>query len=697
MSLEKQQFAFGGFVLDANERVLLRSGTPVSITPKTFQLLLVLVENHGHIVEKEKLMEDVWAGSFVEESNLTFTIRQLRKVLGDEIQQPSFVETIPRRGYRFIADVEESSKNSAGKTPARPDETMIALWRTRPIMVVIVLALLGAAALLIWREKSVSDTGLDTGSGPPLKFETIASSDTPMTAAISPDGNYVAYSRTTNGRQGLWLRQLSSGVNIEIIPPEDGIIYNGLEFSAGGEYIYFSHRLRSEPARIGRVSILGGMPNVDILNNVDGAFSVSPDDHLISFRRYTPQKRTLLIANSDGSDEREIYQTDKTFTDNVFSPDGKTIAFASGQSDTGERDFSVYTIGLGDKIVKPATDFKWVHVRGVAWLPDQSGLLVTASYQAGGPSQLWRISLSDGSTTRVLTSETGFVSISAAKDLKGILLTQVSRTSSLYLAPSARLGNPIPIVEASDGLDWTPNGGLVYSSPSVGNRDIWLLSSDKMSQKQLTTESSIDFDPVISPDGRYVVFVSDRAGKFDLWRIDADGNQPFQLTNGDGEQEPVFTADGKFVVYSSMKDVTLWKVPIEGGEPVQIYNNRAYRVSISPDGTKFAHFSRVDGESKILIRTLENGQILQEFDPVKDMFIGSDIIWSSDGKTLFYSADDSNHVSNLWKQPIRGGEPEKLTNYTSGEIFYFDFSPDDYELAMVRGEWKYEAVLLRGL
>lgn len=97
-----------------------------------------------------------------------------------------------------------------------------------------------------------------------------------------------------------------------------------------------------------------------------------------------------------------------------------------------------------------------------------------------------------------------------------------------------------------------------------------------------------------------------------------------------------------------------------------------------------------------MIRSLDDSQVLQAFDPVKDMFVGGDVVWSNDGKALFYAADDSNKVSNLWKQLTRGGPPERITNYTSGEIFYFDFSPDESELALVRGEWKYDAVLLRG-
>jgi DNA-binding winged helix-turn-helix (wHTH) protein len=79
MSLETHYFEFGEFLLDAGEKVLLRQGKPVQITPKVFQMLLVLIENHGRIVEKNKLMELVWTDSFVEESNLTFTMRQLTK------------------------------------------------------------------------------------------------------------------------------------------------------------------------------------------------------------------------------------------------------------------------------------------------------------------------------------------------------------------------------------------------------------------------------------------------------------------------------------------------------------------------------------------------------------------------------------------------------------------------------------------
>jgi DNA-binding winged helix-turn-helix (wHTH) protein/TolB-like protein len=105
MSLETHKFEFGDFLLDAKEFVLLRKGEPVSVTPKAFQLLVTLVENHGHLIEKDKLMSAVWEGSFVEEGNIAVWVRYLRKALGDDTQKPRFIETVPKRGYRFIAEV----------------------------------------------------------------------------------------------------------------------------------------------------------------------------------------------------------------------------------------------------------------------------------------------------------------------------------------------------------------------------------------------------------------------------------------------------------------------------------------------------------------------------------------------------------------------------------------------------------------
>src|SRR6185295_1126247 len=119
-------YRFGDFTLDIDQRVLLREGKPLALTPKVFDTLLILVENSGQIVEKEELMRRLWPNTFVEEGNLTVNIQQLRKSLSDDARDPRYVATIARRGYRFIADVEAilGDKTPAGGQSVRSFETL---------------------------------------------------------------------------------------------------------------------------------------------------------------------------------------------------------------------------------------------------------------------------------------------------------------------------------------------------------------------------------------------------------------------------------------------------------------------------------------------------------------------------------------------------------------------------------------------
>src|SRR6476646_637467 len=104
-----QLYEFGPFRLDATEHTLLRDGRPVPLRPKVFDILLVLIENRGHLVGKEQLMSSVWTEQFVEEGNINKNISMLRQVLGESDGGHKFIETIPKRGYRFVADVRDVS------------------------------------------------------------------------------------------------------------------------------------------------------------------------------------------------------------------------------------------------------------------------------------------------------------------------------------------------------------------------------------------------------------------------------------------------------------------------------------------------------------------------------------------------------------------------------------------------------------
>ena len=125
MSLKNNSFQCGHFVFDAEEGVLSRDGKPMPVPPRALKLLSVLVENSGRIVEKQELMRRVWEDAFVEEGNITYTIRLLRKTLADERQSPRYIETVPKRGYRFIAEINEVgvTSNNGHSTIEQPVPT----------------------------------------------------------------------------------------------------------------------------------------------------------------------------------------------------------------------------------------------------------------------------------------------------------------------------------------------------------------------------------------------------------------------------------------------------------------------------------------------------------------------------------------------------------------------------------------------
>lgn len=118
----KHLYEFGLFRLDAGERLLLREGESISLTPKSFDLLLALVEHHGHLLEKDELMKLIWPDTFVEEANLPYNISLIRKALGDGENGQKYIETVPRRGYRFVAGVREIGQESEGPGQERQPE-----------------------------------------------------------------------------------------------------------------------------------------------------------------------------------------------------------------------------------------------------------------------------------------------------------------------------------------------------------------------------------------------------------------------------------------------------------------------------------------------------------------------------------------------------------------------------------------------
>jgi Tol biopolymer transport system component len=239
------------------------------------------------------------------------------------------------------------------------------------------------------------------------------------------------------------------------------------------------------------------------------------------------------------------------------------------------------------------------------------------------------------------------------------------------------------------GLAWTPEGRLVYSSYASGDLNIWGVAADGSNPKQITAGKGYDSEPSVSPDGRTIVFCSRRTGSMNIWRMDVDGGNLRQLSSGDSDFLPEISSDGKWVVYESFRSggTGLQKVPIEGGKPIQLNDEPSFLPVISPDGKYIAY--RFKGEKpRIGIIPFNGGKPTKVFDDTGGWFQ-----WSPDGTALDY-VDVQRGVANIWRQPIVGGPPRKVTDFTQDRIFWFAYSRDGKQLALARGTQPSDVVMI---
>ena len=709
MLLANSHYRFGDFIVDTDQKVLLRQGKALPLTPKLFETLLILVENSGRIVQKEQFMQRLWPHTFVEEANLTSNIQQLRKSLGDNARQPHYIETVTKRGYRFIADVQrvETVNNGVDDSAPRVDTSLTAIPATvtdrRRLNRKVVIALATAALVVMsggfvfWRFFKASSKNLgDLVANLPLKIERLTDSGQSSNAAISPDGKYVAYTQMFKGRYSIWIRQLTTNTNTEIVSPSDNII--GMAFSHSGEYLYF---VKGDPSALYRVSLSGDVP-IKILERLEGKFSLSPDDSRIAFIRVSTnsngqQEHALMIANSDGTNESKLLarQYPDKLDAPVWSPDGESIVCAYGNSAGGSQGVSLVEIRAVDGSTRELSSEKFFNIAKIAWLPQKTGLIMTAGKKPEGYRQLWRVSYPSLQFTEITAGLSSFSDLSLTRNGDKVVASQSTRAFDLWVGATHESENLKKVTAVMDKFCWTPDGRLVYSLNTIGNVDLWVMRPDGQEQKQLTLNSATNDAPTVTSDSRYIVFISNRTGAFQVWRMLIDGSDPVSLTNGGGKNFPAISPDGKWVLYNTTDDWQLWRVSIDGGEPTRLSDSYALFPSISPDGKMIACLGRNDSKAVLRILSFEGGRPLKTFDLAAPTFSSNRIQWTRDGKAVIYGTEHDG-VTSLFRQPLSGGEPAVVMKFDD-EVADFSYSHDGQSLGVARGGWQHDIVLIRDL
>jgi serine/threonine protein kinase len=538
-----------------------------------------------------------------------------------------------------------------------------------------------------------------------MSVENLTNSGHVSLARISPDGKYLLHVLDENGLQSLWLRHIPTGSNTQVVTPA-ATRYSGLTFSPDGNYIYFVRRGDSEQsiASLYDAPMLGGAPRL-LIKDVDSPIAFSPDGQRFAYLHQHGDSAVmdLKIARRDGTFERDLFHHKDVLTDSLtlsWSPDGKTIVIPIVQptpQDLGG--FLVVDVASG--AMKQAAIAKDSIYFEPAWLPDMTGLLVSASTAETGflRRQIGIVSFPDGAFHLLTTDTNDYFHPSLAADGQSIAANQSQAKDQIEIAPAGSLDNFTPLKLPSNlpfwGMDWTPDSQLLV----VQGPDIRLVNPAG-GNRVAFSEPKFPMDQVVScGQGRYIVFRTlGRSGgaEANFWRVDLNGTNLKRLTFGVNERLPACSNDGKWLYYVDVaENQFLKRISIEGGSPETIIKSPAIPYDLSPDGKTVVTLEarESDHTPMLVIYSLEDGKKSAfAFDP-RGL---PSLVFMPSGKAILYSVREKG-VDNLWVQPLDGSARRQLTHFTSERISGYAYSKDAARLAVGRGHADSDAVLLRNV
>lgn len=525
-------------------------------------------------------------------------------------------------------------------------------------------------------------------------------------AAVSPDGRYLAYV-VKEAQQSLWVRQIATEGAVRIVPPLS-LAYGGITFSPEGDYIYFERQsLQNDTRDLYVVPALGGSARLIIDDLVFGA-GISPDGSKIAFTRSAPLTSSLNIADKDGSAAHAIFETH--VADNFafggppsWSRDGKLVAATSSWRK------SQYRSALRCFPVDGGKPFLLLASRGIlqqaVWEPDESGLLVSLAPNSSTRSQIWLQPYPRGEPQRITNDLNSYHDLSISKDAKLLVAVETEISSRIFVAPASAPDRGVPLATVKfDGqtLAWMPNGKLV-SQDSHGQFSS--MGADGKDRVSLFRDDGFFEGLSACGDGRFLVFSSLReSDHYNIWRVDAEGNNLRRLTDRDDNYTADCSPDGKFVVYSSStadgKLIRLMKTSIDGGAATVLSEAPYTGARYSPDGKHIALYDFEGKEPKVAIIKSTGGMPIKTFDIGRDGVLMrsasyfSTLRWTADGRALTYLLQQGSAI-NLWKQSVTGGPARQLTHFDD-RIFAYDWSKDGEWLAISHGKSSSDVVLISG-
>lgn len=698
-----RRYSFNNFTLDLEKRVLLRDGDPVSLTPKAFDTLALLVRRSGHVVGKDELLEEIWADAFVEESTIAQNVFTLRRALGQHHTDRQFIETVPKHGYRFIADVKAvdgatNGEPEAGRQSAAHDTVGgekisgagITDAETGSAETVEAASKDARADENEERDSEAVNVTADAASNPPpasrgdshsanrhalFNFQTKLLAPVMFLLAVAVAVGLFRYTRTVDDAPDFAspsprarTRQLTNGGHVlrAAVSPD-------------GKYVAYVQSERGrESLWVRQVENAGGIEIVPPSGSHFIGITFSPDGNSVFYVKYGEDAAgsgLYQVPVLGGAARKLLTDVDSQIS---FAPDKRHFAFARNDLNRKEAHLIIADLDGGDQrelAVHPGVH--WITDAAPAWSPDGKVIIFTARIQpskaastaaslvevrvAGGRQKIFNTRRWDAiQAIEWLADGTGL--IVAARDNASLLAHQLWQID--YPGGGARAITKDLNSYSSAGVTADMKSLVTILHRRIAN--LWIAPGNRASEAvQIHSGNSKDLGWTLGVewlrDGK-IIYGSTASGKEDIWLMNADGSNQKQLTTTAGANfEPAVSDDGRTVVYvSKAADAgqNLWKMNLDNGERAQLTDGGFdWRPDISPDGRWVVYMSIIKDSPTLWKTSIGGGEAAVQLSDK----IASVPRVSPDGRFIacFYRAQ-VDMFSKLAVIPFDGGEPVKV-------------------------------------